>query len=92
MRIKTERFRLAPKQKYRAKFSVTVDFGITDRIEVKISDLKFALSSDCLEPDKDEDGNHAKRVLSFRRRDQPPILSGSRRSWSRSRSSGSAKD
>jgi hypothetical protein len=59
MRIKRKRFVPAPKQKYRAECSVTVDFGIADRIEV--SDPKFALSRDC--PGSEEDGDHTKRAL-----------------------------
>jgi hypothetical protein len=64
MRIKMDQDLLAPKQKYRAEFSVTIDFAIADRIHVEVSDPKFALLWDC--PDLDEDGSHAKRVLSFR--------------------------
>jgi hypothetical protein len=63
MRIKRERFLLAPKQKHRAEFSVTVGFSIADRIEVEVSNPKFALSWNC--PDPDEDGDHAKGMLPF---------------------------
>jgi hypothetical protein len=47
MRIKMDQDLLAPKQKYRAEFSVTVNFGIADHINVEVSDPKFALSWDC---------------------------------------------
>jgi hypothetical protein len=45
--IKREQFLLAPKQKYKAEFSMTVDFCIAGRIDVEISERKLVLSWDC---------------------------------------------
>jgi hypothetical protein len=87
IRIKREWFLLAPKQKFRAEFSVTVDFGKAGRIEV--SDSRFGLSWEC--PDPDEDGDHTKRVLSFWRREQTLLLSGKPTSLVKIKVFGSAK-